>query len=70
MEPSETICSKRNTAKGLEKMHVASVYTAAALYIPLKMNFGKDRALEIFNEGAETESLKKMPGRMSIPARE
>ena len=57
---------------GIEQMHVSSAYTAAALYIPLKMKLGETEALELMNEGAKQESLKKramlekMPGRLFL----
>lgn len=52
---------------GIEKMHVTSAYTAAALYIPLKMKLGESKALNLMDEGAKKESLKKRMMLEKIP---
>lgn len=69
---ADTLCIRFRTlfqdVHGIEQMHVSSAYTAAALYIPLKMKLGETEALNLMNEGAKQESLKKramlemMPG--------
>lgn len=68
---ADTLCIRFETLfrnkHGIEKMHVNSAYTAAALYIPLKMKFGESEALNLMNEGAKKESLKKRAMLEKIP---
>lgn len=59
---------KYQSVGGLTKFHVRSAYTGAALYFPLKEKFGTDRALELLDNGAKPESLKKRRSLEKMPA--